>query len=169
VKLHIDHGLELMDNLFENNHNYTFFDFLIEHLDKGISHLETVSVNLDAVKNKFLDFFGFTTTDTTLEELLVVGAWSDPSLLRKLDLNTRNSTTANNILLEIKFQFKIHGVSGIKSGDIFEIEDLPKNYKDGLFQVVEVSHECNNNMWTTSVTGQYRKKDEMGTPIPPVG
>jgi hypothetical protein len=125
--------------------------------------------NLDAVKNKFLDFFGFTTTDTTLEELLVVGAWSDPSLLRKLDLNTRNSTTANNILLEIKFQFKIHGVSGIKSGDIFEIEDLPKNYKDGLFQVVEVSHECNNNMWTTSVTGQYRKKDETGTSIPPVG
>ena len=51
VKLHIDHGLELMDAVFENSNNYTFFDFLIEHLDKGISHLETVSVNLDAVKN----------------------------------------------------------------------------------------------------------------------
>ena len=51
IKLHIDHGLELMDNLFNNNNNYTFFDFLIEHLDKGISMLDTVSVSLDAVKN----------------------------------------------------------------------------------------------------------------------
>lgn len=51
VKLHIDHGLELMDNLFSNNNNYTFFDFLIEHLDKGITMLDTVTVSLDAVKN----------------------------------------------------------------------------------------------------------------------
>jgi DNA sulfur modification protein DndE len=51
IKLHIDHGLELMDTLFENNNNYTFLDFLIEHLDKGISMLDTVKVSLDAVKN----------------------------------------------------------------------------------------------------------------------
>lgn len=51
IKLHIDHGLESMDNLFSNNNNYTFFDFLTEHLDKGISFLDTVKVSLDAVKN----------------------------------------------------------------------------------------------------------------------
>lgn len=51
IKLHIDHGLELMDNLFSTNNNYTFFDFLTEHLDKGISFLDTVKVSLDAVKN----------------------------------------------------------------------------------------------------------------------
>ncbi len=51
IKLHIDHGLELMDNLFGSSNNYTFFDFLIEHLDKGTSMLDTVSVNLDAVRN----------------------------------------------------------------------------------------------------------------------
>ena len=51
IKLHIDHGLELMDNLFSNNKNYTFFDFLIEHLDKGIENLNSVEVNLDAVRN----------------------------------------------------------------------------------------------------------------------
>jgi len=52
IKLHIDHGLEKMDNLFSNSNNYTFFDFMIEHLDKGISSLESVTVNLDAVRNK---------------------------------------------------------------------------------------------------------------------
>lgn len=51
VKLHIDHGLELMDNLFSNSKNYTFFDFLVGHLDKGISMLNSVEVNLDAVRN----------------------------------------------------------------------------------------------------------------------
>ncbi len=52
VKLHIDHGLEMMDNLFSSSKNYTFFDFLTGHLDKGISMLSTVDVNLDAVRNK---------------------------------------------------------------------------------------------------------------------
>jgi DNA sulfur modification protein DndE len=51
IKLHIDHGLLLMDNLFSNNNNYTFLDFLTEHLDKGISMLDTVKISLDAVKN----------------------------------------------------------------------------------------------------------------------
>src|SRR5690606_11239481 len=51
IKLHIDHGLELMDNLFSSQNNYTFFDFLTEHLDKGISFLDSVKVDLGAVKN----------------------------------------------------------------------------------------------------------------------
>lgn len=51
IKLHIDHGLELMDNLFSSNNNYTFLDFLTEHLDKGISLLDTVKVDLGAVRN----------------------------------------------------------------------------------------------------------------------
>lgn len=51
IKLHIDHGLELMDNLFSNSNNYTFLDFLTEHLEKGISLLDTVEVDLGAVRN----------------------------------------------------------------------------------------------------------------------
>lgn len=51
VKLHVDHGLELLGILFESSTNYTFLDFLIEHLEKGTSILENVSIGLDAVKN----------------------------------------------------------------------------------------------------------------------
>ncbi len=51
IKLHIDHGLVSMNDLFENNPKYTIFDFLIDNLDRGISHLEDVEVSLDAVKN----------------------------------------------------------------------------------------------------------------------
>ena len=51
VKLHVDHGLELMDNLFRNNNNYTFIDFLVEHLDKGISSLNNSESVYGAVTN----------------------------------------------------------------------------------------------------------------------
>lgn len=51
IKLHIDHGLELMDNIFQDNSNYTFFEFLVEYIEKGILHLDDLNVSLDAVKN----------------------------------------------------------------------------------------------------------------------
>ena len=51
IKVHIDHGLELMDNIFQDNFNYTFFDFLVEYIEKGLLHLNDLSVSLDAVKN----------------------------------------------------------------------------------------------------------------------
>ena len=51
VKLHIDHGLEQINYLFENRPQYTFFDFLVEYLGKGIDVIEDAPVPLDAVKN----------------------------------------------------------------------------------------------------------------------
>lgn len=46
IKHHIDHGLELMGNIFEGNNNYTFIDFLTEHLDKGISAFDGIEVSV---------------------------------------------------------------------------------------------------------------------------
>ncbi|MDR2835467.1 MAG: DndE family protein [Bacteroidales bacterium] len=50
VKLHIDYGLELLDNIFDTN-EYTFFDFLNEYIEKGIAHLTDLTVSLGHVKN----------------------------------------------------------------------------------------------------------------------
>lgn len=52
IKLHIDHGLDLLDNIFQSDYNYTFIDFLAEHLDKGIMSLSDYEVTLDAITNK---------------------------------------------------------------------------------------------------------------------
>jgi len=52
VKLHIDHGLESVYNLFEENPKFTFFDFMQEYLDRGIEYLEDSTVSLSAVRNK---------------------------------------------------------------------------------------------------------------------
>jgi len=113
-------------------------------------------------------FFGFgvvagavnaTDVDPTLEQIVAVAAWSDNSLFRRLDLNLKNDTTPNNLLQQITFDFKIHGVSGIKTGDLFEIQDLPSQYKDrAAFTVVEISHSLDGTLWTTSVTGKMKLK-----------
>lgn len=51
IKLHIDHGLELLDNIFQDNYNYTFFDFLVEYIEKGTLMINDLQVTLEHVKN----------------------------------------------------------------------------------------------------------------------
>lgn len=52
VKLHVDHGLETINYLFINRQQYSFFDFLVENLSKGIDMIEDAPVSLDAVRNQ---------------------------------------------------------------------------------------------------------------------
>ncbi|SKA13736.1 DNA sulfur modification protein DndE [Chitinophaga eiseniae] len=49
IKMHIDHGLSLMNKLFEENKNYSGLDFLLEHIEKGIEILEENTVSNDAI------------------------------------------------------------------------------------------------------------------------
>ena len=65
-------------------------------------------------------------------------------------------------LLPIKFNFTIHGVSGIRVGDTFNIIDLPGKYKTKVFQVTQVEHTIAQNIWTTKVEGSMRNM-EAGT------
>ena len=52
IKLHIDHGLEKINYLFENNPQYTFFDFLTEYFRKGIDMIEDTPERFDCVENR---------------------------------------------------------------------------------------------------------------------
>ncbi|UPT67626.1 MAG: DndE family protein [Sphingobacteriales bacterium JAD_PAG50586_3] len=49
IKMHIDHGLTLMQKIFEDNKNYSGLDFLLEAIEKGIDKLEESSINNDAI------------------------------------------------------------------------------------------------------------------------
>lgn len=64
-------------------------------------------------------------------------------------------------LLPIKYRFKILGRSGIQRGDTFNILGIPKKYRqNGFFQVVQVEHTLENNLWYTDVIGQYRQQSD---------
>ena len=59
--------------------------------------------------------------------------------------------------IPIRYSFKVMGTSGIRRGDTFNIIGIPKKYtSNGLFQVEQVEHNIDGNLWTTHVTGIYR-------------
>ena len=61
--------------------------------------------------------------------------------------------------LPIKYAFTILGKSGIRRGDTFNIDGIPKKYEEnGLFQVTQIEHTIQNMKWTTKVQGEYRQQ-----------
>lgn len=61
--------------------------------------------------------------------------------------------------LPIKYSFTILGKSGIRRGDTFNIDGIPKKYEEsGLFQVTQIEHTIQNMKWTTKVQGEYRQQ-----------
>ena len=61
--------------------------------------------------------------------------------------------------LPIKYAFTILGKSGIRRGDTFNIDGIPKKYEqNGLFQVTQIEHTIQNMKWTTKVQGEYRQQ-----------
>ena len=99
---------------------------------------------------------------TTIQDLEFVGCWNSPTIFSTLDysctkkLAKDNVANLNPILLPIQFDFEIHGLSGIRVGDLFRIKDLPEKYTKGLFQVVETSHSIDGNQWKTQVKAKFR-------------
>jgi len=112
----------------------------------------------------------YSRNDTNLEDFAVVAAWNNPALLKVVQRyddglsvasqsqqEVSEATQKNVPLLPIKFDFTVHGISGIIVGNTFNIKDLPLKYKEYIFQVTEVEHSISQNIWTTKVTGQFRQ------------
>jgi hypothetical protein len=60
--------------------------------------------------------------------------------------------------LPIKYSFKTLGISGLRRGDMFNIDGIPSKYKErGLFQITELEQTVSDNRWYTNVTGEYRQ------------
>ncbi|MCY7357200.1 MAG: DndE family protein [Rudanella sp.] len=51
IKMHLDHGLELMSKIFAENRNYTSIEFLLDYATEGIEALEDAAVGPEPVKN----------------------------------------------------------------------------------------------------------------------
>ena len=51
IKMHLDHGLELMSKVFAENRNYTSIEFLLDYAEQGIEALEDAAISAEPVKN----------------------------------------------------------------------------------------------------------------------
>jgi hypothetical protein len=97
--------------------------------------------------------------NVTINEIAIVGAWKSPSiftLIQKGHDLTNQGKDVDPILLPINFEFEVHGVSGLRVGDLFKIKDLPEKYTKGIFQIIETAHAIDGNQWKTTVRAQYR-------------
>jgi DNA sulfur modification protein DndE len=117
IKLHLDDGLEKLEIIFNETRNYTIYDFLLEHLEKGIEQLEGYEVSLDAVKNFNQninkEYF-------TAPIKLVVG--------KNIDTHDEIVLNANNTSLYNNFHIAVAGKPG--SGKTqFALELLSQYYK----------------------------------------
>ena len=89
----------------------------------------------------------------------VLGAFNDSALFSLLKHNMdKNSADAEtpSPLMPINFSFSVHGISGIRRGDMFKVNGIPTMYKKGFFQVLSVKHTIDGMMWKTEITGGYR-------------
>lgn len=143
VKLHIDDGLEQMGNLFKDNNNYTFMDFLTDNLEKGVSYLNNVESVFASVKNnnqninKTLfegaiklsigrDFNGneiiFNINDTSIHNnshIAVAGASGTGKTQFALHLLREICDKTNNQVNFIYLDFK-----GLKDDDVNKLQDF---------------------------------------------
>lgn len=67
--------------------------------------------------------------------------------------NNRN----NNVLIPLRANVTIDGISGIRIGDCFMVDSIPNRYQRiGIFQVVDVAEDISLDGWTTRIEGQLR-------------
>jgi hypothetical protein len=87
--------------------------------------------------------------------------YDDREALTSIKTSNDNTTPTSldiSIPLPVKFSFSMHGISGIKRGDMFSVKGLPSQYsiKNGFFQVVSLKNTIENMIWKTTIEGEFR-------------
>ena len=93
-----------------------------------------------------------------LDDICYLGAYRDTETFAKIKKKELGTPEGKSALMPINFTFKVHGVSGIKRGDMFRVNGLPSVYSGvgSFFQVLGVKHVVEGMTWTTEVTGGWR-------------
>lgn len=101
--------------------------------------------------------------ETDFDKCTMVAAYDDMALFESLKMSNENkvidksSSPQVGVLTNIEFGFTIHGISGIRRGDMFKINGSPYGYvSEGFFQVTNIKHSVSNNFWQTEVKGGFR-------------
>lgn len=124
IKMHLDHGLEIMNNIFNNSKNFSIYDFLLENIEKGIESLEDIEVPVGSVKNNNQNISkNYFTAPIKIE----VGSKLD-NKDEKIILN------ANNVELYNNFHIAVAGNSGTGKTQ-FALELLSQYFKNSNGQV----------------------------------
>jgi len=122
------------------------------------------NLNIMLGKAKFFPKVTLTEKSTLsgeLYDMCYMGAFHDSNVFSALknQHDVINESNTSSALMPINFTFKVHGVSGIRRGDMFKVRGIPSAYDKGFFQVLSVKHSLQGMEWTTEVTGGYRNNN----------
>lgn len=127
--------------------------------DTDKKSLAEANLNIMLGKARFypkVEIYDKSNMSQNLYDLCYLGAYRDASIFSALKSGKNEEETSATPLMPINFNFKIHGISGIRRGDMFKVNGIPTVYENGFFQVLSVKHVLDGMMWTTEVTGGYR-------------
>jgi hypothetical protein len=109
---------------------------------------------------KWLNFLGLAgssdPSDPNIKNnVFFAGCFSDTAVFSKLETNNLKGEVGKGMLLPIKIQIDVPGISGIRVGDLFKVKGGIVRYEDYAFQVVKVEHEV-GQQWITKIEAQIR-------------
>jgi len=146
----------------------------VEDFEKGANEqiVANISTNLDKIdvvpnpaENSITatDLNNFLTDPALFKQKFRIYCCRDAKYLNILKTNAMGVKSGGGGRLShplpIKYSFTILGKSGIRRGDTFNIDGIPKKYEqNGLFQVTEIEQTIQNMKWTTRVQGEYRQQ-----------
>jgi hypothetical protein len=129
-------------------------------------------INRENVVDIVQEWWDRGTNNQILSDIIFVGTYADINLLTQLEkfdenggiggLNVKvaeENLNNNPGFLPIKVNFTIHGVGGLKVGDIFVVSDLPTPYAGKMFQIMQVEHTLSDSIWVTKVEASIRNVD----------
>ena len=127
IKLHIDHGLQLINKYFEEHEDSSFFELLMNGLDRGVSALEDIDVPFDPATNS--------------NQHIIKGAFSGPISI-KIGYNPETGETVNFCFNNTKEYNNPHIAVAGKSGSgktqfaqefMSQLHDVTRNKTNFLF------------------------------------
>jgi hypothetical protein len=78
------------------------------------------------------------------------------ALRQDLLKDTRQDSPVNaNKNLPIDVSFDTQGIGGIRKYHVFDVDNLPRAFSEGVFMVKQVSHSVDRGGWSTSVSALY--------------
>jgi len=101
-------------------------------------------------------FLQYARQTNNIYDLAYVAAYDNLSFFSLLKEASNLTTNTVSPLQPIDFEFTVHGISGFRRSDKFQVNGIPEKFKRGFFQVTSITHAIQDMKWTTTVKGGFR-------------
>lgn len=89
---------------------------------------------------------------------LYVGTYADTAIFDAVKAHNLGQVGRDiGILLPVTVEFTVMGVGGLEFGHSFRLGDTIEKFRDtGIFQITEITHTVNGNVWETKAEAKFR-------------